>query len=176
MDTTREPLSIRRATPDDAGALALLGAATFLETYALDLPGRDIVVHCAKVHVPEVYAGWLSDPQCAMWVAEAGEGRVAVGYAALTPSVLPEAHEDDLELRRIYLLSRFQGGGSGRALMKTAVAEARARGAARLTLGMYGENHAALAFYTRMGFSTIGTREFVVGEKVCFDYVLGRPL
>lgn len=167
-------LTLRRAVPDDAGALALVGAATFLESYCLDLPGPDIVAHCAKAHAEATYAEWLGEPDHALWVVEAG--RAVVGYAMLAPSVLPEARSDDLELRRLYVLTRFQGGGTGRRLVETVAAEARARGARRLTLGMYGGNRAALAFYTRVGFETIGTRTFTVGDQVCDDLVLGLEL
>lgn len=168
-------MQIRRATLDDAEALAMVGAATFLESYALVLRGADIVTHCAKAHAPSVYAGWIAEPACAVWVVEAGNG-VVVGYAVLTPPDLPGSLPDDLELRRIYVLAPFKGGGAGRRLVAAAADEARERGATRLTLGMYGGNHAALAFYTRMGFGQIGTRTFVVGDQVCDDLVLGRAL
>lgn len=169
-------LRLRRANFKDAEALALVGGATFLETYALSLGGTDIVRHCAKAHAVAVYASWLADADCAIWVVEAGEGSTIVGYAVLTASDLPNALKDDLELRRIYVLTRFQGRGMGSALVEAAAGEARGRGATRLTLGMYGENHAALAFYRRMGFDQIGTRHFQVGDRVCFDYVLGLRL
>ena len=155
--------------------MALVGSATFLESYALVLRGRDLVAHCAKAHTPEHYAWWLADPEVALWVAEAGD-EVVVGYAALTPPDLPEARPDDLELRRIYVLAPFKGGGTGRAFVEAVAEEAHRRGAGRLTLGMYGGNHAALAFYTRVGFRPIGTRTFTVGEQVCDDLVLGLDL
>ena len=167
-------LTLRRATPADAGALALLGAATFLESYCLDLDGADIVAHCAQAHAVAFYDAALQDPEAALWVAEART--TAVGYAMLAPSVLPEAHQGDLELRRVYVLRRFQGGGTGRRLVAAAAEEARARGARRLTLGMYGENHAALAFYRRVGFEIVGTRTFTVGARMCDDLVLAREL
>lgn len=153
----------------------MVGSATFLESYALVLRGEDIVRHCAKAHAPETYAAWISDPSCAVWVAEAGMG-VVVGYAVLTPPDLPDAQPGDLELRRIYVLAPFKGMGGGRAFVEAVSDEARRRRASRLTLGMYGGNHAALAFYTRMGFATIGTRTFRVGDQVCDDLVLGKNL
>lgn len=168
-------MTIRRAVPEDAGALAMVGSATFLESYALVLNGRDIVAHCAKAHAPELYARWLADPDVALWVAEEGR-EVTVGYAAMTLPDLPEALPGDLELRRIYVLAPFKGSGTGRAFVEAVAEEARRRGARRLTLGMYGGNHAALAFYTRVGFRQIGVRTFTVGEQVCDDLVLGLEL
>ncbi|RYG26284.1 GNAT family N-acetyltransferase [bacterium] len=168
--------TIRRATPEDAAALALAGAATFLETYALSLPGRDLVRHCGINHAATVYEKWLNDPACAVWVVEAGEGRNVVGFGVLTSPDLPCAEEGDLELRRIYILSKFQGNGLGRELVDLAAKEAQKRGAKRLLLGVYGENEAALGFYTHIGLSRIGHRQFQVGDKTCFDYVLGKNL
>ena len=153
----------------------MVGAATFLESYALVLSGPDIVAHCAKAHAPTVYEGWIEDPSYAVWVATAGREAV-VGYAVTTPPDLPGALPGDVELRRIYVLAPFKGGGTGRAFVEAAAAEARSRGERRLTLGMYGGNHAALAFYTRMGFRQIGTRTFQVGEQVCNDLVLALDL
>ena len=99
-----------------------------------------------------------------------------VGYAVMTQPDLPEAQPSDLELRRIYVLVPFKGGGTGRRFVEAVAEEARSRGAKRLTLGMYGGNHAAFAFYTRLGFRQIGTRTFQVGDQVCDDLVLGMNL
>ncbi|RYG16297.1 GNAT family N-acetyltransferase, partial [bacterium] len=163
-------MTLRRADTSDAEALSLVGAATFLESYALSLPGRAIVEHCPKAHAVDVYAAWLTDSRCAVWVAVVGDGTV-VGFAVLTPCDLPDVQDDDLELRRIYLLSRFQGGGTGRAMVQAAAQEAKVRGAKRLVLGVYGENERAQSFYRHLGFERIGRRDFVVGPKVCLDYV-----
>ncbi len=168
--------AIRRAHAEDAGALGLLGAATFLETYALTLNGVDIVTHCVKHHAPEVYAHWIEREDCAVWLAQAGEGDTAIGFAVLTPPDLPGALDDDLELRRIYVLTPFQGFGLGRQFIEQAAKEAKSRGAERLLLGVYGENETAMAFYKKVGFRQVGTREFQVGRKLCFDYVLALSL
>lgn len=168
-------MTLRRATSEDAGALAMVGAATFLETYALVLRGANLVAHCAKAHAPTVYEAWVADPARAVWAVETGNA-VVVAYAAMTPPDLPESREGDLELRRIYVLAPFQRSGAGRLLVEAVANEARRRGAARLTLGMHGGNHAALAFYTRMGFVQIGARTFQVGDQVCDDLVLGLAL
>ena len=42
--------AIREAGEADAAALALIGAATFLETFAGILDGEAIVGHCAAQH------------------------------------------------------------------------------------------------------------------------------
>ena len=168
---------LRDAGPADSEALALVAAATCLETFAGTLPGDAIVQHCARYNTPSQMRRYLEHPRTRAWLAVASEGGAPIGYAMLTEPDLPvELGEADLELRRIYLFSRFQGTGVGQRLMDTSISGAYAMGAPRLLLGVYGENLRALHFYERNGFRRVGTRKFTVGNLVCDDFVLGRAL
>lgn len=171
--------AVRRAGPGDAERLALVGAATFLDAFAGLIGGPAILAHCQRQHTAQVYAGWLAsnDPRHACWLAEHPRTGAPVAYAALTPpdaSVVPEP--GDVELRRIYALSRWQGTGAAQALMDAAVARARTLGAPRLLLGTYEGNDRAIAFYARNGFETTGRRRFEVGDQVFDDIVMARPV
>lgn len=170
-------LNIRPLGPEDAPALALVGQATFLETYATVLPAADIQAHCVHEHGEARYAGWLARPGYDFWGAEvAGLGGL-VGYVMLCGPDLPVATgPGDLEIKRIYLLSKFQGGGVGARLMGAAMEAARTRGAGRLWLGVYGENASAISFYARQGFTRAGDRKFQVGANTYDDWVLARDL
>ncbi len=46
----------------------------------------------------------------------------------------------DLELRRIYLFSKFHGTGAGRGMIELAIASARHQQASRLLLGVHPDN------------------------------------
>ena len=61
---------LRAGRPGDESALALVGQATFLETFAGILDGRDVVAHCQREHAPARYAEWLGRPTAATWLAE----------------------------------------------------------------------------------------------------------
>jgi len=174
--TAESSLQVRLAGADDAGRLALLGSATFLESYAHLLPVVDILAHAAHQHSTGVYTRWLEDPQCSCWIAEHLPGGAPVGYLMATPPDLPmpDLEADDWEIRRIYVLHRYQGAGLGHRLMDEVLRAARARGCRRLLLGVYSRNEAALAFYARMGFTQAGTRNFRVGTNDYFDYILQR--
>lgn len=167
---------VRAAVPADASALSLLGRATFLETYAPLLPVEDILAHADHQHAPSVYARWLDDAASPCWIAEMLPGRAPVGYLVATLPDLPLAGVDerDLEIRRIYLLHRFQGAGLGRQMMDAVSEAARVAGKRRLLLGVYSRNTAALTFYARMGFTEAGTRQFKVGGNTYHDYILQR--
>ena len=168
-------IALRTCVPGDEEALALVGAATFLETFAGLLDGPDILAHCRVQHAAAQYAVWLADPTYKLWLAELRGA--SVGFAVLSPPDLPIAlTKDDIELKRIYLLHRFQGGGLGRRLLEWSAAEARSSGKKRLLLGVKADNTAALAFYHRFGFVLIGERKFLVGSMLCDDYILSLAL
>jgi ribosomal protein S18 acetylase RimI-like enzyme len=184
-----EPVTLRRATPDDAEALALVAAATFLEAFTWMLPGRDLVAHCAKNHVASVYAGYLAQPNTLCTLAEAGPfagNQSPVGYTILCDPELPtiETLPTDAELKRIYLLSRFRSAPvidrpnhrPAEALLDLAITDARALNRNRLLLGVNDGNHRALNFYYRNGFTSVGTRTFNVGTLICSDLILAKDL
>ena len=164
---------VRQAEAGDVAALSLVGTATFLETFAGVLPGPAIVAHCARSYAPEAFAAYLAKGSRA-WIAEAVPGDAPVGFAQLTAPDLPGAQDGDVELKRIYLLSRFHGTGVGAALMAAAVAGAA--GHKRLLLGVYARNARAIAFYRKQGFEPIGERQFDVGGQLFDDVVLARAL
>jgi ribosomal protein S18 acetylase RimI-like enzyme len=166
---------LRDCVPGDEEALALVGAATFLETFAGLLEGPDILTHCRVQHAAARYAAWLADPAYRSCLAELNGA--PVGFAVLSPPDLPVALTvDDIELKRIYLLHRFQGGGLGRRLLDWSMAQARSLGRKRLLLGVKADNTAALAFYERVGFVRMGERKFLVGSMWCDDYIFALQL
>ena len=171
-------VSIRRATQGDAPAVALVASATFLETFAGVIRGTDVIAHCGSAHAVAVYDSLLASADAAVWLAESVKGGAPVGYALLTHPDLPvrDPHPDDLEIKRIYVLSRFHGSGLGSRLMDAALDEAKRRGARRVLLGVYAENARALAFYAKQGFTRIGERQFQVGANAYGDYILARAL
>ena len=169
-------IALRTAGSDDAERLALVGAATFLETYAGNVHGDDVVAYAREAHSPAACAALLAEPDARAWLAEVAPGGAPIGYAVLTRPDLPDARPDDLEVRRIYVLAPSQGRRIGVRLLNEAVAAAQAAGARRLLLGVYSVNDGALAFYTRCGFRRVGTRDFRAGRGTYHDFVLARDL
>lgn len=170
------PVVWRRAGPDDAEALAYLGAATFLSTFAFDHPGKPLIEHLNAEHSVAYYAERLAKPPVDIVIGETPLG-APVGYAMLVQPEHPELQQEgDLELKRIYLLSGWQGGGNGRTLMEQALAVARERGAKRLLLAVYESNNRAVAFYEKAGFRHIGETIFMVGDVPFRDMVYARDM
>jgi GNAT superfamily N-acetyltransferase len=127
---TGTAISLRPCVKGDEQALALVGQATFLEAFAGILDGADVIAHCQRQHDAQLYRDWLALPAMRLWLAEATPGGAPVGYLVLSPASLPvpDPRPDDLEIKRIYLLHRFQGQRVGQRLMQAALAQARASG------------------------------------------------
>ena len=169
--------TLRRCVAGEEPMLSLVGGATFLEAYADRLNAADILAHFQKNHSAEKYAAYLAAPENRAYVVELPPGNVPVGYILCTAPDFPiETAASDYELRRIYLLHRFQGLGIGRALMDEAIISAQEQGYRRLLLGVYGENHSAIRFYEKAGFRQIGERFFTVGATTHHDAVMARAL
>ncbi len=168
---------LRRASPEDAPAVALVAGASFLSTFAGILDGADIVAHVLKNSSAARFAAWSKDPTCIVTIAEHPDGGAPVGYTLLTAPDFPIATDDrDIELRRIYMLPLAQGTGLGKALMAQAVRDARAMGKGRLLLGVLGRNERARGFYERQGFLVAGRRQYQVGSTLCDDFIYARML
>jgi GNAT superfamily N-acetyltransferase len=168
---------LRRASPEDAPAVALVAAASFLTTFAGILAGDDIVAHVAKNSSAERFVDWCADAASVVTLAEHPDGAAPVGYTLLTTPDLPlTIDEGDIELRRIYTLPAAYGSGLGQTLMARAIDDARALGRTRLLLGVYGGNARARRFYERQGFAVAGRRQYRVGATLCDDFIYARIL
>lgn len=168
----RVDFSLRECGRECAETLALVGPASFLEAFAGVLEGADILAHCRNTHSQARYAGWLAEPETRACLAEVKDA--PVGYALLCAPDLPvPVKPDDFELKRIYLLHRFQGTGIGSALMRWSIETSRSMGKKRLLLGVHDGNRLAIAFYHRHGFAQVGTRSYQVGNTICSDFILG---
>ncbi|MEL7128095.1 MAG: GNAT family N-acetyltransferase [Pseudomonadota bacterium] len=177
MDADTPTFTLRQASAGDADTLAHIGVATFVDSYTTDISGQAMVAHCTQQHAPAAYAAYLADDTNRCWIAEYAETGAPVGYAVNCAPDLPvDVQPGDLELKRIYVLSRFHGAGLGLRLLEAALGHAREAGAQRLLLGTYEENHRAMAFYRRHGFQQIGTRQFNVGGTIYDDIVMARPV
>ena len=170
-ESISDRMQIHSATPEDAGRLSLVSNATFLETFAGEIDGDALVAHCADKHAPDYLSGLMKRGAKA-WLAEVDGA--PIGYALVNAPELDAARDGDIELKKIYLLSRFHGSGIAARLFDAALAGAE--GHDRLLLGVKADNTRAIAFYTKHGFTQIGTRRFNVGGTLYDDIVLARDL
>lgn len=169
--------SIRIASQRDAQTLSHIGVATFVESYSDIIDGAAMMAHCTREHSKATYTTYLAAADTKAWLAEAPNTHAPIGYALNCKPDLPILlHSRDLELKRIYVLSKFHGSGIAACLVEAAIDHARQSNAPRLLLGTYEGNHRALAFYKKYGFAQIGTRQFQVGDNIYDDIVMAKQL
>jgi ribosomal protein S18 acetylase RimI-like enzyme len=170
-------VEIRRATAEDAAALAEFGARTFVETFAADNTDEDMRLHLAAAWAPELQRAEILDASLDTLLACDSRGTLA-GFAQLRAAHAPAGITmvNPVELKRFYVDKPWQGRGLAQMLMRAVEAHARMRGARELWLGVWERNERAQAFYRKHGFRLVGTQIFVVGTDPQTDHVMLREL
>ena len=149
-------VEIRRAGPEDAVPLALLGRVTFAGSFGglfRDHPG-DLRRYLDASFGVEKVARSLAKPENAWWLAL--RHGLPVGYAKRKA---PAAGRG-AQLQRLYVLGEFLGEGIGHALLAPVLEEAPA-----LWLAVLRENARAIRFYAAHGFAVLGEERHAIGAR-----------
>jgi ribosomal protein S18 acetylase RimI-like enzyme len=164
-------LSVRPGTPDDASRLAVLATQVWLHTYATDGINVDIADYVLGELTPEKYRRIVNDPTSQILVAECGT--CLVGFAVVKfDTACPAGNFSSVELQTLYVQEHFIGRGAGKPLLVAAQAVAWARAHEVLWLTVNAQNARAIAFYSRQGYTKVGTTHFVLGEGRYENHVL----
>lgn len=161
---------IRRATIDDAAALAELAERTFRDAFGAMNDPDDLEAYCAKAYGEAQQRAEILDRDGITLVADE---RTLIAYAQVRRS---EARWGDVELARFYVDRTRHGGGLAQLLMTAALAAARDLGGRSIWLGVWERNPRAIAFYEKCGFEDAGSQPFVVGTDVQTDRVMVRVI
>ncbi|WP_461173847.1 GNAT family N-acetyltransferase [Arthrobacter sp. Z1-9] len=173
--------AIRKATTDDAGALAALAAVTFPLACPPSSSPQDIAEHLANTLSERHFQAYLADPDVIILVIDAGgdlrgysllvnrpaEDRDVVSVLEILPSV---------ELSKCYVHPEHHGLGAAAELMHASLAAAAEAGGQGVWLGVNSQNARAIRFYEKSGFRKVGTKSFRLGSTVEHDFVLERPV
>jgi GNAT superfamily N-acetyltransferase len=140
---------LRRATLDDAGALATIFAEAARAAWE-HIAGAEALAALGDDPAPWRERLAAQVPPAATWVAELADE--VVGFAMIRPG--PEAGEGELDL--LYTRPSAWGAGAGRALLTRAESELRAAGFAEATLWTEERNHRPLRVYAAAGWRPDG--------------------
>lgn len=165
--------TVRRATEEDAAALAHLAEATFTETFGHLYPPEDLAAYVASAYNENGCREALADPRMAYWLAEAD--RAPLGFALAGYCKLPvEGLELGAgELRQLYVRSAYQNQGVGARLFDAALSWLESH-YSPLYIGVWSKNLGAQRFYGRYGFAKVGEYGFPVGKTVDREFILRR--
>lgn len=170
--------TLRRATLEDAEAIAQAGRRTFVETFVEDFsipyPPEDLTAFLDKDFSVERHRARLASPREAWWVAEVAGAIVGFGVAGSCALPHPAVRPGDLELCRLYLVREAQGRGLGPQLLERALAWMSERGPGAQWVGVWSGNARAQRLYERYGFRKVGEYDYPVGRWLDREHILRR--
>jgi ribosomal protein S18 acetylase RimI-like enzyme len=155
-------MELRRATPEDAAAIAAIQVAGWRETYPGILP-EEYLAALSVERRAEAWRKMLADG-ASVQIAE-GSGFAVVG--AQRDDALAAEWPD--ELQAIYVLRKHQGRGLGRALLRAALGADPRPFSAFVLEG----NDRALGFYLGTGAVELFRRPAVIGGHPVVDIAIG---
>lgn len=167
---------VRPAVPTDSGHFARIGAATFALACPPSTPPKDLEAYIATELSAARFEQDIACGTKSLFSAEAAEE--VVGYMMLCREGAPQAvrAENPLELRRLYAMPQHHGRGVAASLLAEAITEAIRHANDALWLTVSVENHRAINFYRKHGFSAVGEQQFKVGSDIHRDLVMSRSL
>lgn len=172
------PVTVRRAAPADAPALAEIAALTFPLACPPDTTDEAKAAFIAAHLTAPHFARYLADPARELLLAVDDDSGAPVGYTMLVAAEPTDADvlaaitvRPSVELSKVYVRPDHHGAGLARRLVDDSLELARARGAAAVWLGVNQQNARANRFYAKCGFVQVGRKRFLVGDRWEDDFV-----
>ena len=164
------------AVPEDAAVLANLARTTFYDTFAATNDATDMALHLERAYGVPQQTAEIQDSRMTTLLVE--HGGTAIAYAQIRNGHVPDCVSGSapVELWRFYVDRQWHGRGVAPVLMDRVKAEARARAAKTLWLGVWERNHRARAFYVKCGFADVGEHIFLFGTDPQTDRVMTMTL
>ena len=174
---------VRQAVVADAAALSRLAAVTFPLACPPGSTLGDQQSFIAEVLSIDRFVAYLADPARVLLVAHDDGSPEPIGYTMLIDAEPFDADvraaitlRPTVELSKCYVLPGHHGRGVAAQLLDATLDAARGTRAVGIWLGVNQLNLRAQAFYRRSGFERVGTKHFLVGDRLEDDFVLERAL
>jgi ribosomal protein S18 acetylase RimI-like enzyme len=169
-------IKIRHADHRDSEPLAHLAVSSFLHTFAAANHPEDIQSYVDQAFSLAQVRAELEDSDSTFLLAVRDDAML--GYAKLRRAEAAQCitGPSPVELQRIYANPAYIGKGVGKALLQASIRQAREGQFSTLWLGVWEHNPQAIAFYHYMGFETVGSHEFMLGQDRQTDLIMQRVL
>ena len=169
-------LQIKKATLSDLPLIEMISVQTFTETFAAVNTSANLANYITSNLNKEILTKELQNKHSAFYLA-LKSGTIA-GYLKVNwgTAQTESLQGDSLEIQRIYVLEDFKGKNIGQLLLMEAIAIAKSKKLEYIWLGVWENNHRALAFYKKNNFITFDTHTFTMGEEVQTDLLLKLQL
>lgn len=166
-------MTIRRAEPADATALAAFAEHCFRDAFGGVNTPENMDAYIATAYGPELQAAELADEAITTLVATDPEGGLtAYAQVRIRPEAPAAAGDRSIELWRFYVDRPFHGQGLAQELMAAVLDVAADLDRWVLWLAVWEQNFRGRAFYQKLGFVEAGTQDFTLGDDVQTDVVM----
>ncbi|RYD55040.1 MAG: GNAT family N-acetyltransferase [Sphingobacteriales bacterium] len=169
-------IEIIRATPNNVAQLQEISIQTFSETFSATNDEQHMKKYLDESFATEKLTAELNNPESEFYFATVDDK--VVGYLKVNFGQAQTELKDDtgVEIERIYVLQEFYGKKVGQILYDKAIEIARQLNAIFVWLGVWEENHRALAFYRKNGFIPFDKHIFRLGDDEQTDIMMKLEL
>ena len=144
-------INIRPAERADQAVLGRFGAELMRQHHAAD-PRRFIIVDRPEAGYGRFLVSQLSDPNYAVLVAERSGEIVGYVFAGIEPTSWRDLRGPCGFVHDVYVDERMRHQGTGRELVRAAIAWAQSKGMSQVVLWSKPGNDAAQRLFTGLGF------------------------
>jgi ribosomal protein S18 acetylase RimI-like enzyme len=157
-------MSIRRATPADAAAVARIHVESWQVAYR-GIVADEVIARTDVAYRTQFWKDKIADTEWPVFMIK--EGRQYVAFCQMTPSRDPDDDGSRVgHITSLHVLPPLRGRGHGRALVDHVVAEFRRRRFQAVTLWVLEANEPARRFYEKYGFKRDGGKRMSPNANV----------
>ena len=163
---------VRRVKADEIEYLQLISRRTFYETFWMSNSHQDMIDYLENSLSLEALSRELENPNSEFYFLFLD----AESATDFEPAAYLKLNFLNVELERIYVLSKFQCKGIGRYLLDFSIQLALSRRAPILWLGVWERNYNAIDFYKQNNFQEFGKHTFRLGQDLQTDILMQKIL
>ena len=171
-------ISIVPVNRNDLAKLQTISRSTFAQTFDEHNNPEDMQAYLDASFSAEKLLAELNNINSAFYFAMEKNSNKIVGYLKVNTGDA-QTEKNDLnafEIERIYVDKAYFGKKVGQLLFDKAIEIANSKKVSYVWLGVWEENHRALAFYTKNGFKAFDKHLFKLGNDVQTDIMMKLTL
>ena len=167
---------IRTINLNDLQALQSISKQTFTETFASSNSKENMDKYLSESLSIEKLTKELNNSNSIFYFIE--DNHTPIGYLKLNMGAQQTELNDNtaLEIERIYVTQAYQGKKVGQQLYEKAIQVAKEKEVEYIWLGVWEENHKAIQFYTKNGFTAFDKHIFTLGDEEQTDIMMKLPI
>ena len=169
-------IQIVSVTVNEVEKLQAISRTTFSQTFAEHNSPEDMEAYLNKSYAIDQLTREINNPNSEFYFAVDGE--TVVGYLKVNIGTAQTENKDNegFEIERIYVDKAYLGKKIGQLLFNKAVDLAKSKKSKYVWLGVWEENHRALAFYQKNGFVPFDKHIFKLGNDEQTDIMMKLEL